>query len=208
MTFTAMQHCSRLFLALAATALLWACERERPESGTEQATEPASSTPAPTHAAASEAASGRVSRYTSLADCTLVEQSAEGEGDYSASACPGLAGYGVVVSEGDLRADLEIAVPGGGKHSLNLTGATKSGGFSRVGDKLEWRGIEADGRFRPDALILRYLLVENADRPEKETSYLLTVLLKGTPCVTGKVPPGPEQNDEARRMADGAMRCL
>lgn len=156
-----------------------------------------------------KAGPARASRYSRLDQCRLLRRSAPGEGDFSDHACPGVAGYGIRLSEDDLRQNLWVVPPGGAEHSLKLSEVTHSGGFSRLGETIEWRGAEDGGAFRPDALILRYLVVESADTPEKETSYLLTVSLAGDmPCVTGKLAPGPVQNERARHVADGAMRCL
>jgi hypothetical protein len=191
--------------AVSLALTLAACSSEKPNSDEELTKQDAS--PAPT--ASASAAPARVSQYTSLANCKLIEESSEGEGDYSLHACPGLAGYGLKLSEDDLRQDLWVQLPGGGEESLALSEVTKSGGFSRIGDNVEWRGKEEGGQFRPDALIVRYFVVENPDTPEKETSYLLAVSLAGAkPCVTGKLQPGPDQNERARQAADREMTCL
>lgn len=162
-----------------------------------------------TSAAAAAPDDGRRSRYTRLDRCRLIERSPTDEGDYAALACPGLGGYRLRLIEDDLRQDLVVELPGGGERSLALSEATGSGGFSRLGETVEWRGEGNGEAFRPDAMILRYFVVENAETPERETSYLLTVALgQGRPCVTGKLPPGGEQNERARRLADGDAGCL
>lgn len=90
-----------------------------------------------------------------------------------------------------------------------MSEATRSGGFSSLGSTVEWRGQGRGRSFRPDALILRYVAVEDVEHPELPTSYLLTVSLANRrPCVTAKVPPGPAQNERARRIADGPAACL
>lgn len=179
-------------------------EPRRNEAPATASIEPAA---APTASAAASDA-GRVSRYTRLGGCRVVKSNPD-EGGWSISACPGLAGFGLRLSEDDLRQDLAIVLPGGGERGLQLAEATGSGGFSRLGDTVEWRGAEEGGSFRPEALILRYLVVENPDTPQKETSYLLAVSLAGgKPCVTAKLAPGPDQNERARQVADGEGRCL
>jgi hypothetical protein len=164
---------------------------------------------APADPAAPEApaANGRVSRYTSLKACRVTESQPD-EAGYSRSECPSLAGYGVVIVDADARQNLLIRAPGGGEPtSLRLPEQT-GGGFSRLGDQAEWRGGVENGSFRPDALIVRYGVMENGDSAP-ETSYLLTVSLgEGGPCLAGKTPPGPDQNAAARALADAPPRCL
>jgi hypothetical protein len=200
----------RLLFAGALAGLLWACTPDQPRDGDEtaaRATGSATPTAAAPMATPSASETGRVSQYTRTDNCKLLELEEE-EGGYSLAACPGLAGYKLRLAEGDLRQSLVVETPGGSERSLDLAEAT-SGGFSRIGESIEWRGAVEDGRFHPDAMILRYFVVEDADRPENETSYLIAVsLAQGGPCVAGKLAPGPQQNLRARRMADGRLRCL
>jgi hypothetical protein len=207
---TKLRQIRRLCLAslLLAAGSLCGCAPDKPADGArEAATTAATPEPAaPTTPVSTEA--GHVSQYTSLANCRPIEESAPGEGDYSVHACPGIAGYALKLSEDDLRQNLWVQPPGGSEESLALSETTRSGGFSRIGDTVEWRGREEGGNFRPEALILRYYVVEEPDAPGKETGYLLTVTLAPRPCVAAKVQPGPDQNQRARDVADGPMRCL
>lgn len=199
---------------VACAGLLAACAPDTPRDEAGGATptpaaSPPSTAPPSSLASSPPSSPARISQYTRLDACRVIERSAPGGGDYSTSACPGLAGYGVKLTEDDLRQSLIIRPPGGGEQGLALSEATRSGGFSRLGETLEWRGEGAGAAFRPDAMILRYLVVENPDRPRQETSYLLTVSLGGAkPCVTGKLAPGSDQNQRARRAADEPGRCL
>jgi hypothetical protein len=159
-------------------------------------------------AASAEAAPGRTQRYTRLDHCRTVERN-EDEGGWSVRRCPGLAGYRLRRTEGDLRENLIVELPGGGEADLRLAEATGKGGFSSLGDTVEWRGRGWGPAFRPHALILRFVVVEDAERPERPTSYLLAVRLAGPrSCATAIVPPGPGQNAAARRLADTGDRCL
>lgn len=154
------------------------------------------------------AAAPRVSQYTRTDKCRTIELN-EDEGGWSVQLCPGLAGYRLRVTEGDLRQNVVVLLPRGGERSLALSEATQTGGFSSLGPTVEWRGTGTGRSFRPDALILRYSVVEDAEHPERPTSYLLTVSLADRrPCVTAKVAPGPGQNERARRIADGPAACL
>lgn len=163
--------------------------------------------------AQADAAPQRTSQYTRTDKCRTVERNEE-EGGWSVQACPGLAGYRLRVTEGDLRQNVVVELPrsggrSGGERSLALAEATGSGGFSSIGASVEWRGTGTGRAFHPDALILRYIVVEDAERPERPTSYLVTVsLAHRRPCVTAKVPPGPAQNQRARAIADAPGRCL
>ncbi|ESQ90312.1 hypothetical protein ABAC460_09155 [Asticcacaulis sp. AC460] len=146
---------------------------------------------------------GRQSRYTSLTDCTTTLSKPD-EAGYRASDCPGVDGFAVQKIEADGRENLAIQPPKDRSHSLRLP-EYGSGGFSALGEQIEWRGEPGAS---PDALIVRYKVVEKAETPERWTSYLIVASLQATPCVVAKIPPGPHQNDEARRAADDTMRCI
>lgn len=156
-----------------------------------------------------QAAPGPVSRYTRMDRCTVLERN-EDEGGWSVERCPGLAGYRLRRTEGDLRENLIVELPGGGGEAdLKLGEATGKGGFSSLGDTVEWRGRGRGRTFRTEALILRFVVVEDPDRPERPNSYLLVVSLAGRDsCIAALVPPGPGQNARARMRADAPGRCL
>ena len=154
------------------------------------------------------AAPPRTSQYTRIDKCRTTETNVE-EGGWSVQLCRGLAGYRLRVTEGDLRQNVVVLLPGNGERSLALSETTRSGGFSSLGPVVEWRGRGGGRAFRPDAMILRYSVVEDAERPERPTSYLLVVSLANRrPCVTAKVAPGPRQNERARALADVRGRRL
>lgn len=199
--------------ALVATSLvLTACGSERdPDASptTSAQTAAASPTPSPTVSAAASpaAASHRLSRYSKLDGCATLEENAE-EAGYVLQRCPGLAGYGLLVTESDLRQNITVVSPGGGKQSLDLIEAVGSGGFNHLGQTVEWRGEERGGAFRPDVLIVRFTVSENPEAADDQTSYLIVASLAGgKPCVVGSVRPGAQQNEKARAIADGPLRC-
>jgi hypothetical protein len=146
---------------------------------------------------------GRLSQYTPLTGCRVTTSKPD-EAGYRVSDCPGFGGYGIQLVESDGRENLMIQPPEGPAQSLRLP-EHGGGGFSDLGEHAEWRG---DPGAAPQALIVRYKVVEKADAPESWTSYLFVVSLTGRPCVAAKVPPGAQQNDEARHIADGPMTCL
>jgi hypothetical protein len=212
----------RALIPILATACLCACNSE-PEGAAPNAVAPvatpspapaASATPVPTpgptptpeaSAPAAATPAGRASRYTSLDDCRVV-RSAPDEAGFSEATCPGLGGYRLKLVEADGRHNLML-VSGGQEHNLRLP-SISGGGFSELGKKIEWRGREEGGSFRPDAMILRYDVVENPDQPGRPISYLLPVSLQHTPCLAAKIRPGTGQNTRARAAADGRHRCL
>lgn len=179
--------------ALFALALA-ACSQEQPTEET------------PTAAPAPEATvAGRAFEYTSLKDCPVLESNAE-EAGYFLSECLGKAGYKLRVIESDLRQTVEVVSPGGQATALDLAAVT-GGGFSRLGDTVEWRGVTRDGALVPDALILRHAVVTDPEG-KNEVSYLVAVKLTETPCAIAKIPPGPGQNEKARAAADEGGDCL
>lgn len=149
--------------------------------------------------------------YTSLQakQCRTLKSSNSETGDYEGR-CQGVAGYTLLISEGDLRQNVTVVTPRGVKHSLDLWEVI-SGGFSRVGPNAEWRMTKQNGKPLPVALIVRFIANEDAAQPNKTTAYL--AVSKITPnaiCVTNKIPPGAKANSDARVAADAAANqpCL
>ena len=86
-----------------------------------------------------------------------------------------------------------------------------SGGFSSLGPKAEWRMALQNRKLKPVALILRYNANEDPESSTKVTSYLAVAKITPTEvCVTDKISPGPNANEDARRAADAASTkpCL
>lgn len=149
--------------------------------------------------------------YTTLKfkECQITPVPKSAMGDYEGR-CPGIAGYTLLVSEGDMRQNLTVITSQGDKHSLELWDVV-SGGFSTVGPRAEWRMANQKGKLSPVALIVRYSASEDPEHPNKVNSYL--AVSKITPseiCITDKITPGPKANEAARRAADSATTkpCL
>ncbi|HEY0385101.1 MAG TPA: hypothetical protein VGC64_03785 [Pyrinomonadaceae bacterium] len=150
------------------------------------------------------------SMYTNLGGklCRTLESDTSGAG-YYLGRCPGVAGYKLLVEEGDIRQNITVVTPRGQKHSLDLWSVVGSS-FSFVGQKAEWRVQKRGGKITPVALIVRYNL-SNPEDSAKSTSYLtVSKITPGKICVTHKIAPGANANEEARRAADDAANqpCL
>lgn len=136
--------------------------------------------------------------YTSLkpADCKLIEQNLE-EGGYSRHLCKGVAGYSIETSESDLRQSLAVIGPGGRRNELDLSSRVAKGAFNALGPAAEWRG---QSRASPTAVIVR-LNVAKPEPKQPDTSNLIVISLRKASCIA-VVPPGPDQNVKARKVAD------
>ena len=142
--------------------------------------------------------------YTSLGgrDCKTI--STHEEGAQSTQRCAGVGGYGLLVDDFDSRMSVTVVAPGGKRYDLKY-GQVITTGFSAVGEKAEWRVRRQGRRVVPVALIVRLNATEDGAHPEKTTSYL--TVAKDTPgqvCVTDKIAPGADANEQARRAADTA----
>ena len=142
--------------------------------------------------------------YTSLAGRECKTVSTHEEGAQSTQRCAGVGGYGLLVDDFDSRMSVTVVAPGGKKHDLKYAEVITTG-FSAVGDKAEWRVKRQGKRVVPVALIVRLNATEDGAHPEKTTSYLTVAkITPGQVCVTDKIAPGGNANEEARRAADTA----
>jgi hypothetical protein len=145
------------------------------------------------------------SQYTALTDkaCKTVESDATGSGWYKGR-CGGVAGYQLMLTEGDIRQSIDVVAPNGKNYPLDLINKVSSA-FSIVGAKAEWRLEKQGNKIQPIALIVRYNAAEDPEKPEKNTSYL--VVSKITPqaiCITDIIKPQVDANTKARQLADTA----
>jgi len=145
----------------------------------------------------------RHSVFTKLrpAGCRMVKEIPEG-GLYWLRRCRGHAGWKLEWDQDDLREDLALVAPGGRKTELRLTELVANGAFDSLGGTIEWRGRDPA---RPDRLIVRVNVANNADAGGPDISKLAVVRLTGTPCVVAIVDPGRGQNQKARAFADHPM---
>ena len=194
----------RAMLASATLAVLAACQQAKEPDVAQQPTD--AEPPAHANAAeppAAKAAQEEAGRYTSIdpARCRLIEQNVE-EGGYSLHKCAGLAGYQLETSESDLRQDIVIIAPGGGRSELQLSSLVANGAFNSLGKTAEWRGVDPA---KPQALIVRLNVVAGPEPTRPDISNLVVARLAAPACVVAVLPPGPEQNAKARQVADGDL---
>lgn len=150
------------------------------------------------------------SLYTDLSPdhCKTIET--DEESGSSVQECPGVAGYRLLVEDGDGRQSATLLAPDGKRHPLDFWQVITSG-FSVVGDKAEWRVVRRGDQVRPVALIVPVYANENPDAPDEKTSYRAVAKITGEKiCVTAKVAGGAGAQEEAKRAADAAagQPCL
>lgn len=152
-----------------------------------------------------KSAEGIESVYTDIASskCKTIEKNEE-EG-WIVQMCDGVAGYKLEVSEGDLRATVNVISPSGKKSELGFQ-QNVSGAFSTLGEKAEWRMTKKDGKSVPFALIVR-LNASKGDDGTKNDSFLVVSKIDGDKsCITDVVKPIANANEEARKLADNSAK--
>lgn len=147
------------------------------------------------------AAAQNKSVYTSTktSACRTIKSSTQGAG-YYVGECPGVGGYKFQLIEDDIRQTIDIITPAKKKFELNFWSYFSR--FSAVGEKVEWRTKNGV----PVALIARFN-VSNADDETKSDSYLMVSKISKTQsCVVDIIYPSADQNEKARKSADGALK--
>ena len=145
--------------------------------------------------------------YTELtpAKCKVVKEDVE----YQEEKCPGIAGYSLLSIYSDQRQSITVVSPEGKELPLNYYEVITPA-MSHVGDKAEWRVIKSGGKVTPKALIVRVTTAPHV-QTEKIVSYLAVAKLgPDATCVTDRIEPSPQANEQARKAADGAASkpCL
>jgi len=176
--------------AIAALAMLAACDRA--PAPQPKADAPAAPSPSPAPLPTPDPV------FTSLgrSSCTLIEARRE-EAGYARFLCAGRGDHRLEVIEADAREDLAVRGPGEARQQLQLPSTIANGAFSTLGETVEWIG--------GNRLIVRYEIFD----PDGRTAapHLLVVDLAADPiCVTAKVPPATDQNARARRVAEAAIQ--
>jgi hypothetical protein len=149
------------------------------------------------------------SSYTSTApkDCRVFGDH-HGLDDSTTRFCPGKAGLGVLVNEGDLRETVSVG------HSRAAAGKEPAaqawfGPFNSTTATVEWRALDG----KPFAIIQRWHLDDNADedkngRPTAKPMLVVTRLPPGPICHVAyvDVKANPDANELARKAADEFAR--
>lgn len=151
-----------------------------------------------------------VSVYSDLAPNKCKTLKTDRETGASTQSCPGIAGYKLLVHDDDSRQSITVVTPGEKEHDLDFWDVVTNA-FSSVGQKAEWRVIRNKGRVTPVALIVRVNASEDAENPNRKTSYLtVTKLTPDKICVTHKILQSADANEKARQAADeaGTAPCL
>jgi hypothetical protein len=126
----------------------------------------------------------------------------------STQVCKSFASIKVLVVDNDLRQNIILKRE---ENLYDLDFFTKvSSHWSILGDKIEWRYRKKD-RYHPVAMIVRFNVSEDLNKPNKMTSYLVvSKITSNNICIVGKIVPQANQNQLARDMAEKAknMNCL
>lgn len=192
-------------LTAIAAFLLFGCQESSSTASNQSASaaEPAANGAVSPTAPGAPAVPARASRFTKVTEsaCPLVDEDKE-TGDFSRK-CPGIAGWTLIWSSGDLRDDLAVA-RGKVAKSFDYPGLVAKGPFDAIGETVEWRG-PAGGE--PDVLVARI----HVARPDgtSDSGRLAVARLGEEPCIVAIVPPGAGQSERARAIADGTLpQCL
>ncbi len=150
------------------------------------------------------------SMYTDISfdKCKKIEEELiDGVPYSSVYLCEGVGGYKLELPDVDLRQTVNIVYPDGKKHELRF-GRVVSSSFSETGKKAEWRVVKENGKIRPVALIVRFIVSVADARPEDpppDLSFLtVSKITVDLACVTDAVGPGKDQNVKARQLADSS----
>jgi hypothetical protein len=123
--------------------------------------------------------------------------------------CPGIAGYKLNVLTDDARQSITIIAPDKKEYPLNYWDVVTRH-FSSIGGKAEWRVVKQKGKNIPIALIVRLKYQENSEPPQWKSVLTVAKITPTEICVTDKISPSPNQNEQARQAADSASQrpCL
>ena len=151
------------------------------------------------------------SLYTSLSGgkCETVKE--DKNTGSSIRRCPGVEGFRFLVAEDDDRMSVSVVSPDSKEHPLDYWSVvTRS--FSSLGKKAEWRVGRDGGKVTPIALIVRVDAQEqdNLVAPRKKSYLVVAKIGPEEICVTDKIGPSGNANEQARQAADSAANkaCL
>lgn len=144
--------------------------------------------------------------YTSLEKgCTKIKRTLdEKRGNYPNNTylqCPGIGGYKIILEKAGNLTSLRVLTPQGKEVRLPSEVCSDDCLPSVTANQAEWI-LSDKNKSNPQALILRLRAESCVNGNFQGTSYLAVVKL--TPnevCFTDKIPPGPQQNELARKAA-------
>lgn len=147
--------------------------------------------------------------YTDLSgnNCKIIKE--DRETGSSVRRCPGVGGFHLLIADDDSRMSISVVTPDRKEHPLDYWNViTRS--FSSLGNKAEWRVIKHQEKIAPIALIVRVNAYEHGDLASpKNKSYLAVAkITAGEICVTRKIGPTVNANEQARRAADHSAKQL
>lgn len=155
-----------------------------------------------------EAKAELFSTTTKLADeaCVIYDGSVlqkEPEIDFLTQECPGLGGYQVMISGGDLRYPMSLVF--GGKE-IKLTNL---GGFHQAYGEVTWLYTRVGGQVIYKSLIHR-VDYNDPDKEEALRMLVITKLDKENTCAVATVQEAPDMEEQARALAEKAdsLSCL
>jgi hypothetical protein len=159
-----------------------------------------------------ETQSALSSVYTDLSGENCTEVSENRETGATTQRCTGVGGWNLLVLYDDQRMSVTMVAPDG-KESPLAYWETISPAFTSLGARAEWRVRRSGNQDAPPvALIVRVNASEaRAGGPPTVTSYLaVTKINESGACVTRRIGPGANANEQARRAADEAQKapCL
>ncbi|WP_394824185.1 hypothetical protein [Pendulispora albinea] len=137
------------------------------------------------------------SKFTSIKPqgCTKLEEGPA----YVKFDCGGLAGYRIITEDADLRANVQVATATK-EMDLNVwSGKIGNGGFTSLGDTVDWRGVVNGTTFTPFAITFRVT--------SQNVQYLVVSKISKTQSCQFKVfnaSKHPDANTLARQTADAA----
>lgn len=150
--------------------------------------------------------------YTSLSGKKCKTLSVDDETGSTVMQCSGIANYSLKVLTDDSRQSVNVISPDKKEYPLNYWQIITPY-FSSLGSKAEWRILTTGGVKKPVALIIRVNASEQKDvdaKIEKRSYLAVAKITKTNICVTDKILPVINANEQARIAADNSMKksCL
>jgi hypothetical protein len=148
-------------------------------------------------------ASGVTSVYTDLSGSNCKTMKLNEQEGWSIVRCLGVGGYKLLVADADARQSITVVTPDNKEHELSYW-QTITVRFSTLGDKAEWRVKKQGGKLIPIALIVRVNAAASDDGEPAKSYLAVAKITQQATCVTDRIEPGANANEQARRAADAS----